>query len=61
MSFIANYHPEMWFLVPTLVIGDMECGCCGEPAGFAIGIEILCFGFSVLIGNPDPHNPEGIS
>lgn len=56
MNVQFHFHPEMWFLVPTICVGEMACECCGEEAGFAIGAEFLSFGMSV--GFFDHHDPE---
>ena len=48
MMFQGSIHLDMWFLIPTICIGEVGCGCCDESAGFAIGLEFLCFGATLV-------------
>lgn len=56
MRVLFLFHPEMFFLLPAINLGEMACECCDEPAGTGVEIGWLAFGVLFLFaGKMEGH------
>ena len=50
------FHPELFFLLPSIVVAPATCAHCDEEHGWLIGIDWLVWGVRIVF--PDDHNRE---
>lgn len=55
MNAHGEFHPEVFCVLPAILVQCARCECCDEDSGFVVSLVWLCFSLHLVFGGKEPH------